>query len=185
YVQVLTTSQSSGSYANSTYHVLMPGGFVSLQKTATVEATGCPAGAVVPANGICPTGVIQYKVVYSNTLPVNSVSGAGNVALAMAAGSLKITEDGGAGTNTWATYSNGLKEAMTTGAAATNQCGVTAGTCGDTTASSTFAAAGGSSTPNNNGNAIASNAFADTVGGATFVLAAGANGTLYFAVVVK
>lgn len=182
-VQVLATSQASGSYVNSTYHVLLPGGFISLQKTATVLTSGC-VGAV-PANGVCPTGVIQYKVLYANTLPASSVSGGGNVALGMAAGTLKITEDGGAGTNTWAANSNGLKEAMTVGAAVTNQCGNTAGTCGDTTASSTFAAVGATSTPNNNGNAIASNAFVDTVGGGGFVLVAGANGTLYFAVVVK
>ncbi|MDQ2871828.1 MAG: hypothetical protein M3R35_01720, partial [Candidatus Eremiobacteraeota bacterium] len=124
-VQVLATSQASGSYANSTYHVLMPGGFISLAKTATVLSTGCPTGAVVPANGICPSGVIQYKVVYANTLPISSVSGGGNVLLATAAGTLKITEDGGAGTNTWATYSNGLKEALIVGAGVTAQCGAT------------------------------------------------------------
>ncbi len=185
YVQVLATSQASGSYSNSTYHVLMPGGFISLQKTATVLSTGCPAGASVPANGVCPAGVIQYKVAYLNTLPVSTVSGAGNVALAMVAGTLKITEDGGAGTNTWATYSGGLKEALTSGAAVTNQCGNVAGTCGDNTTGSTYAVVGGSSTPNDNGNAVASNAFMDQVGGGTFVLTPQVGGILYFAVIAK
>ncbi|MGZ3517708.1 MAG: beta strand repeat-containing protein [Vulcanimicrobiaceae bacterium] len=183
FVQVAATSQASGSYANSTYHVLMPGGFISLQKTATVVSTGCPSGATVPANGVCPSGVIQYKVVYANALPVTS--GTGNTTLAMAAGSLQITEDGGSGSNTWATYTNGLREVLITGASATNQCGIAAGTCGDTATGSIYAAVGSTSTPNNNGNAIASNAFVDTVGGAAFVLAPQTSGTLYFAVIVK
>ncbi len=164
YDSVITASD--GTNSNTTHNELYSG-YIAVSKTVTVQTTGCPSGMTPAyAGGVCPGGVLLYAINYKNIV-VGSNSASGAAMPSMQAGSFVIAENGGTGSNNWATYTNGLKEALVAGADGSTS-------FGDSTSGSTFT-----------GNAIASTAFTCTVGGASFQLASGASGTLWFRVVVK
>lgn len=176
-------------YYNDTWNILMPGGFVEIAKTATMLNNGNCVGAFtggIPANGVCPGGLIQYAVAYWNALPNYTNSGSPAVpaaALVTMNTNLVITEDGAANGSNWTTYTGGLFDpagagvsplvASQTIASLALNCGVVTLKCGDTSAT-TF---GGFVSPN--GNLYGSTKFTDTVPKA--VLTPQSGGVLMFA----
>lgn len=176
----ISISDANGS--SNTTHDELYAGFVPLFKSMQVTSTNCPAGAVVPAIGSCPGGLVKYTIDYRNVM-----AGAGygtepaSAYVATGSGSLTITEDGALGQNNWATFSNGLNEVLQASANGTT-------TFGDSTGGSVFGSAGCTGAPN--GNAKGAKCFTVQVGGAAFSLTApGAGGTsqgtITFRVVVK
>lgn len=165
YDSVIQATDTGGN-ANATHNELYSG-YIAVAKTVTAQAPGCPAGMTPAyASGVCPGGVLLYAISYKNII-VGSNSASGAAMPSMQAGSFVITENGSSGSNNWATYTNGLKEALVAGADGST-------TFGDSTSGSTFA-----------GNTVGSTSFTCKVGGASFQLAPGASGTLWFRVVVK
>jgi hypothetical protein len=161
YDGVITATGSGGSPPTATQHNELYSGFIVGTKTMTVTSSNCPAGSTpsAPAGTVCPGGTIQYTLDYRNimkgpgagaTIPVSAQ-------LFSKPGTLVVTEDGAAGSNNWATFSDGLLAPAT-----------------DTTAGSVFTA-----------NTVNSTSFTCTVGGASFQLPPGANGQIVFSVRVK
>ncbi len=181
---------------NATHDELYPG-FVPLTKSFKVISNGCPAGATptYPALGVCPGGVLQYTLDYRNVVAgggLGTEASLPSAFLETGAGSFVVTDDGTQSTTSqttvpnWATFSNGLKEALSNNLGAANvNCGTTAATCGDSTAGTTFTYDAG------HPSGIAATKFTATIGGATFSLYpinyAGqkSQGTVTFAIVVK
>jgi len=121
---VVATSAGGGTGlgVNSTYHLLYAG-FVAITTTQTVTSTGCNSGVVVPASGVCPTGVIQYTVDYHNVVNPLDTSNAQEQSfkgVMTKAGTLVITADGSTGSglgNNWGAFSGGASQPTdTTGA---------------------------------------------------------------------
>jgi hypothetical protein len=158
--------------ANTTHTVLYPGGPIALTKSQAI-VTNCPTGSTgQTAGAVCPGGTITYTVSYLNGAPATAVAGGSNVGTEPAfaynaittattgAGVFVVTEDGAAGSNNWATYTNGLTAAPTT-----------TGTTTFTFAySPTAGTAGGSSK------------YTATANGA---ISAGVTGTIVFSAIVK
>jgi hypothetical protein len=189
FVQVRVAATAAPSvYYNDTWHIVMPGGFVELVKTATIGSGGGCSGAItggLPSLGVCPGGIIQYAVLYFNTLP-STASGtpaepaAANLAVS---GNFVITENGAATGSNWATYTGGLfdpanpasvlQSGLTVSAMAAS-CGVITQKCGDTSASATFT-----------NNTLTQTSFTDTIPSTDPNLAAQHYGVLMFATKVK
>lgn len=195
YVQVRAAMESSPNvYYNDTWHVVLPGGFEELVKTATMLNNGNCAGAItggLPSLGVCPGGLIQYAVMYYNTLPATSSGSPAEPAAANLAvnGNFIITENGAAAGSNWATYTGGLfdpasaaspMKAGLTLATMQASCGVTTQDCGDTEATATFGQVSGAG-----GNALNATAFTDTIPAASANLQAQHYGVLMFATKVK
>ena len=173
---VITVAGSQGgtvsSDSNNTNIVLYPGGPISLSKSQAI-VTNCPTGSTgQTAGAVCPGGTITYTVTYLNGAPASSIAGGANVGTqpaftynaittpASGAGVLVVTEDGAAGTNNWATFTNGLTAAPTT--------------TGTTTFTFAYAPTAGT--------AAGSGRFIATANGA---VNAGATGTIVFSAIVK
>jgi hypothetical protein len=75
-------------------------GFIRLVKTATVSNATGVGGATDPV----PGAVITYAVAYQNVSSAPAAGGSGNVTLT--ATNVVITENGNAGTNNWATFTD-------------------------------------------------------------------------------
>lgn len=175
-------------YYNDTWHVVMPGGFMELVKTATVLTGGGCTGSIsggLPSLGICPGGVIQYAVLYYNTLPATlngtpSEPAAANLAVS---GNFVITENGAATGNNWATYTGGLfdpanpasvlQSGLTLSSMAAS-CGVVTITCGDTSGNAAFT-----------NNTLTQTSFTDSIPSTDPNLTAQHYGVLMFATKVK
>lgn len=175
-------------YYNDTWNILMPGGFVEIAKTANMLNNGNCTGSFtggLPANGVCPGGLIQYAVAYRNALPAyaNGVPAEPAAALLSVSGNFVITEDGAANGSNWTVYTGGLFDPAGAGAVPLTasqslvslaaNCGVLTLKCGDTNAV-TF---GGFVSPN--GNLSGSTKFTDTIPSA--VLTPQGGGVLMFA----
>jgi hypothetical protein len=174
FVQVRAAMETSPSvYYNDTWHVVLPGGFEELVKTANMLSNGNCSGAItggLPSLGVCPGGVIQYAVMYYNTLPATATGTPAEPTaanLSVSNTNFVITENGAAAGSNWGTYTGGLfdpasaanplKASLTLSAMQTS-CGVTTLTCGDTSAGATFGQVGGAG-----GNALNAAAFTDTI----------------------
>nr|MDQ2681813.1 hypothetical protein [Candidatus Eremiobacteraeota bacterium] len=182
-------ANAGGANNNQTNNEIYAG-YIPLTKTQFIVKNGCPAGLKPPpASGVCPSGVIQYQIDYRNIMVGAGQGTEGSLASAFImpqAGTFAITENGAAPPNTWAATTNGLFAALVAGAVApgpgpsATTCGNVGGSCGDTTANSTFT-----------GNLVNSTNFTVTIGGASFQLFpsnfAGktSQGTIIFAVTVK
>ena len=180
---------------NGTHSELYPG-YVPIYKSYSVVSSGCPAGVVptYPAIGVCPGGVLQYTIDYRNVVLGGGQGTQGSVVssfVTSTAGSLQITDNGAQSassqntTPNWSTFTNGLKEALGNNKTTNTQCGITAGTCGDSNAGTAFTYTGGVG-------GVGATAFVATVGGTSFLLypvgfpiADKSQGTITFAVVVK
>jgi hypothetical protein len=174
---------NDSSTVNYTHNELYAG-FIPVTKTTTVVSSGCPSGETPGASGICPGGVLQYKLDYRDIMAGAGLGTEGQLLsafLATAAGQLAITDNGSASGSNWASNTNGLKEALTNNLGTGNSaCGITAGTCGDSTAGTTFT-----------GNTAGSTSFTATIGGLSFQLVPSgitggtSQGSITFAVVIK
>jgi hypothetical protein len=149
--------------SNKTHNELYAG-FIPVAKTSATIANGnCSGSLTVPAQGVCPGGVIKYSLQYANIVagagPTATFGTEGNDAEPFILGSNLVISDNGtngtAGSN-WATYTGGL---MTSLSAATtgSTCG-TGGLCGDSTAGTTCTYTGGVG-------GVGATAFSCTVGG--------------------
>lgn len=160
------------SDTNTTHNVIYPGGPISLSKSQAI-VTNCPTGSTgQTAGAVCPGGTITYTVTYLNGAPASAIAGGTNVGTqpaftynaittpASGAGVLVVTEDGAAGTNNWATFTNGLTAAPTT--------------TGTTTFTFAYAPTAGT--------AAGSGKFTATANSA---VSAGATGTISFSAIVK
>ena len=173
---VITVLGSQGATvstdANTTHIVLYPGGPIALTKSQAI-VTNCPTGSTgQTAGAVCPGGTITYTVLYLNGAPATVVAGGSNVGTepafaynaittpASGAGVFVVSEDGAAGTNNWATYTNGLTAAPTT--------------TGTTTFTFAYAPTAGT--------ASGSSKFTATANGA---ITAGSTGTIVFSAIVK
>lgn len=189
FVQLRVAATNAPSvYYNDTWHVVMPGGFMELVKTATVLSGGGCTGSIsggLPSLGICPGGVIQYAVLYYNTLPATlngtpSEPAAANLAVS---GNFVITENGAATGNNWATYTGGLFDpanpasVLQSGLTLTSMaasCGVVTITCGDTSGNASFT-----------NNTLTQTSFTDSIPSTDPNLTAQHYGVLMFATKVK
>ncbi|HEY8298004.1 MAG TPA: hypothetical protein VIG32_08290 [Candidatus Baltobacteraceae bacterium] len=204
YDALIAATDSQSPPATNDTHDELYAGFIPLTKTMTVVRTACPAGAIVPSFGACPGGVVKYSIDYRNVM---AGAGQGTEAALTSAflitspGSLAIADDGSLSTlpngtiNNWASFSKGLKEALSAGLGNNTTCGTTANTCGDTTGGTIFSyftgipAAGAGSTTFPAGSPTTK--FTAQIGGAGFALYpasfAGQTsaGSITFAVVVK
>ncbi|MBC5804319.1 MAG: hypothetical protein GIX03_15235, partial [Candidatus Eremiobacteraeota bacterium] len=158
---VVATNNTTATDTNTTHNEVTVGGYVVLTKTQTITSSGCPAGATPapPAGTVCPSGVIAYAIDYRDIAPSGASLGTGSVVIGgtTAAGTFKITENGTVAPNNWGTYTNGLNAAPT-----------------DTMANTIFT-----------GGTVGSTSFVAQVGGPTFVMAPGTQGTISFNVTVK
>lgn len=166
-------------------------GFIPVGKSYSVVTPNCKGTlASPPPSGVCPGGTIQYTLNYANIVAGGGLGTQGQVQAAFAyssAGSFKITDDGSASGSNWATYTNGLTEALSAGVTTLNQatCGITAGHCGDTTSGTTCTYTGGGGTGPN------ATKFVCTIGGASGQLFPSgitgktSSGSLVFAAKVK
>lgn len=187
----IDATDSKTSASNRTHNELYAG-FVPIAKSTSVVANGCPSG-VSPPSGVCPSGVIEYSVQYANIVAGGGIGTEGQVAAAFPetqAGSLVISDNGSGGLNgtNWATYTNGLVNALSAGTTGSS-CGVYSGgawgTCGDTTAGTTCTYDASHPT------GVNATSFSCTVGGGSFQLYPSgftgqtSSGTLRFAVQAK
>lgn len=198
FVKVRAALESSPTiYYNDTWNVIMPGGFEELVKTANMLSNGNCVGSFtggLPALGVCPGGIIQYAVMYYDTLP-STDGGTGSPAEPASAtlgfnSSLVVTENGAATGNNWSTYTGGLYDpsnpASVLGAGTYTLaqmqagCGVTTQYCGDTSANATFGQVGGAG-----GNVLNSTKFTDTIPSTDTNLKAQHYGVLLFSTQVK
>jgi hypothetical protein len=150
----------------NTTHNELYSSFIALTKGITITNNTCGVFTQPPLPATqfaCPGAILTYTVDYRNIM-VGGGTGTEPLSaqLLTAAGTLVITENGGAGSNNWATFTNGLNAPAS-----------------DTTAGTTYT-----------GNAAASTSFTATVGGVAFQLVpsgvAGTNqGVITFAVTVK
>ncbi len=170
-----------GTTSNYTHHELYAG-FVPITKTTTVVASGCPAGVTPPSGGLCPGGVLQYALDFRDVMVGAGLGTEGQLLsafLATAAGQLAIADNGGSGSNNWATSTNGLKIALSAGGVYTT-CGTGVNACGSSVTGTTFT-----------GGTAASTAFTATIGGAAFQLKPSgitggtSSGTVIFALTIK
>ena len=156
---IVATSVGNGAINNGTHNELYSG-FVALTKTVSI-VNNCGSNPLPgpPTLPVCPGGTVTYTVDYRNIMVGPGVGNTEPLSalLITAAGTLVITEDGTAGTNNWATFTNGLNAPAT-----------------DTTAGTTFTT-----------NVAGSTKFVATIGGASGQLAGGQNGQIVFAVTVK
>jgi hypothetical protein len=177
--------------ASNVSHNELYAGFVALTKTATIIASGCPAGENPGySSGICPSGVLKYSIDYRNIMAGGGtgteVAAASSLYLTTPAGSLSIGDNGTGAGNSWGTNSNGLTVGLTVASSFPN-CGVLVplGACGDTTTGSIFSYDAG------HPSGVGATSVADQVGGPTFQLypigVAGqtGQGTLVFAIQIK
>jgi hypothetical protein len=189
FVQVRVAATNAPTvYYNDTWHVVMPGGFMELVKTAQIVSGGGCSGTItggLPSLGVCPGGIIQYAVLYMNTLP-STVNGspaepaAANLAVS---GNFVITENGAATGSNWATYTGGLFDpanpasvlqsglSVSTMAAS---CGIVTIKCGDTSTNAAFT-----------NNTLTQSSFTDTIPSTDPNLTAQHYGVLMFATKVK
>ncbi len=189
FVQVRVAATSAPTvYYNDTWHVVMPGGFMELVKTATIGSGGGCSGSIsggLPSLGVCPGGTIVYAVMYMNTLPSTASGSPAEPASASLAvsGNFAITENGAATGSNWATYTGGLYDPATpasvlqsglTISAMAASCGVITKECGDTSPSATFT-----------GNTPGQTSFTDSVPSTDPNLAPQHYGVLMFATKVK
>src|SRR5579884_70963 len=189
FVQARVAATSAPTvYYNDTWHIVMPGGFMELVKTATIGTGGGCSGAItggLPSLGVCPGGIIQYAVLYMNTLP-SSVSGTpaepASASLAVS-GSFVITENGAATGSNWATYTGGLYDPANPASvlqsglslsAMAASCGVITQKCGDTSAAASFT-----------NNTLTQTSFTDSIPSTDPNVAAQHYGVLMFATKVK
>jgi hypothetical protein len=188
----IDAQDDQGTPASNRTHNELYAGFVPIAKNSSVVANGCPSG-VSPASGVCPSGVIEYSVSYANIVAGGGIGTEGQVAAAFPetkAGSLVISDDGLGGLNgtNWATYTNGLVNALSAGTTGSS-CGVYSGgvwgACGDTTAGTTC------SYDASHPSGVNATSFSCTVGGSSFQLYPSgftgqiSSGTLTFAVQAK
>lgn len=139
-VTATSTNLSTGLGVNVTNHLLYAG-FVAITTTQTVTSTGCNAGVVVPASGICPSGVITYVIDYHNVVnnvDTSSVPAQSFQGVITKAGTLVITADGSTGQslgNNWGATTGGASSPTDTTGGTVFTCytganGGTSGTCG-------------------------------------------------------
>ncbi len=190
YDAVVTASDDQASPAMNRTHDELYAGYIPVGKSSTVISSGCPGTNQGTTAGVCAGGVIQYTVNYANIVAGGGMGTEGQALAPFPApspGSLKITDDGSANGSNWATYTNGLTEALSAGLTTSTQanCGKNANSCGDTTAGTTctYTGAGGSVTVGTK--------FVCTIGGSSFQLfppglsGKTSSGSLVFAVKAK
>ncbi len=166
--------------SNTTHVDLYPGGAVALTKTQTIvssNCTGTPSLASSAPTGVCPGGVIQYNVAYSNvapaTLAANGSALGSEPSFALNGVSvfgLQIVEDGlqqiNGNTNSWGTYSYGAMQPSDSANIGTTYSALVP-----------FSSGGTNQGPNH---------FVATVGGSSgYKLQPGSSGTISFSVTVK
>ncbi len=158
---IVATNNTTTTDTNTTHNEVTLGGYVVLTKSQTITSSGCPAGAAPapPAGTVCPSGVIAYAIDYRDIAPSGASLGTGSSVIGgtTKAGTFTIAENGTVAPNNWGTYTNGLNAAPT-----------------DTMAQTVFT-----------GGTVGSTSFSAQVGGATFVMGPGTQGTISFNVTVK
>ena len=184
-------TDDQGTPAENKTHDELYAGFIPVGKTYSVVSSNCKGTLQSPpASGVCPGGTVQYTLNYANIVAGGGIGTEGQVTSLFpisGAGTLKITDDGTANGSNWATYTNGLTEALSAPVSIANQatCGSTAGHCGDSTTGTTCTYTGGG------GTGPGATKFVCTIGGAAFRLyPAGftsqtSSGSLSFAAKVK
>ncbi len=166
---------------NDTHDDLYPGGAIKLTKVISILNAGCPSGGSSgpPTGMVCPSGTVQYGVAYNNVAPTTVAPGGSNAGtepawslagITSGAGTLQVTEDGANGGNNWATYTFGLNAAPVD---------TTGGTTYTYSPTSTFASG---SYPNITPGPTK---WVATIGGGSFKLQPGANGSITFNITVR
>lgn len=210
YDAIINASDDQSTPAANATHTELYAGYVALTKNFAVVSSGCPAGEKPAyANGVCPGGVLRYTIDFRSVVagagPTATYGTEGNVATVFpvtAAGALNIVDDGTETTasstsqSNWATFSNGLKEALYNNLGTNNAlCGDGASHCGASLPGSTFVyytgipASGAGSTTFTASPAITK--FEVTSGGPSFSLyppnfpSQTSQGSVTFSVVVK
>jgi hypothetical protein len=92
-IQLTATSQNTASVNNSTYDLLIAGGFIQMTKTVGVSGTAADGGTCSTTNAE-PGCILTYTVAWTNTIP-NGAAGTGatgNVTPSITG--FTITEDG-------------------------------------------------------------------------------------------
>jgi len=169
-----------GPDANETWQTIYPGGAVKVTKSQAI-VSNCPGTPAPPANSVCPGGTITYTLAYANIAPAALAAGGSGLgtepafatnAINVSAGSLTVSDDGTAGTNSWAASSFGIDASVAPSS-------TTSGT------TFTYTPATALSTGTYPAKTQGPTKIAAVVGGTTGVLAPGASGNVVFQVTVK